>query len=109
MKSAHTVSFIDKFIIPDAAKAEFYERMQINRSFIRTLPGFIEDAAYTNTDDNGNLICITVALWENREAVNKAKEAVQAEYRKQGFDPAAMYERLHITMDRGVYVPMDRE
>jgi steroid delta-isomerase-like uncharacterized protein len=99
------VSFIDKFLIPAAAKQEFYERMNINRTFIKSLPGFIEDAAYEYTDANGNLICVTVALWESREALVKAKEAVQAEYKKQGFDGVEMLKRLNIVADRGIYTP----
>jgi predicted ester cyclase/heme-degrading monooxygenase HmoA len=97
------ISFIDKFFIPAAAKAEFYERMHINRSLIKKLPGFIEDAAYEYTDNDGNLICVTVAQWENKEALNKAKEVVQAEYKKQGFDMPAMLKRLNIVVDRGIY------
>ncbi len=38
--------FIDKFLVPENAKQEFIERMNINRSFIKTLNGFNEDAAY---------------------------------------------------------------
>jgi steroid delta-isomerase-like uncharacterized protein len=101
------VSFIDKFFIPAAAKKEFYDRMSINRDFIKKLPGFITDAAYVHTDDNGNLICITVAQWENKEAMNKARETVQAEYKKQGFDMAEMVKRLNITVDRGIYTELD--
>jgi steroid delta-isomerase-like uncharacterized protein len=97
------VHFIDRFFVPAAARNEFYERMRINRSFIKTLPGFIEDAAYGYTDNDGNLVCVTVARWQNQEALDKAKEAVQAEYKKQGFDAAAMFNRLHITADRGIY------
>jgi len=97
------VNFIDKFFVPVAAKKEFYERMQFNRNLIKTLPGFIEDAAYEYTDDGGNLVCVTIARWKNREALNKAKEAVQSEYKKQGFDLPAMLQRLHIVADRGIY------
>lgn len=97
------VRFIDKFLVPANAKQEFLERVKINRDFIKKLPGFVEDVAYERTDEQGNLIFITVALWQNEEVMQKAKEAVQAEYKKQGFNPAAMFERLHITMDRGIY------
>lgn len=97
------VQFIDKFFVPAAAKKEFYERMRINRVFIRTLPGFIGDAAYEYTDGDDNLICVTVAQWESRDALNKARETVQGEYRKQEFDPAAMFKRLNIVADRGIY------
>jgi steroid delta-isomerase-like uncharacterized protein len=105
--SKDRVSFIDKFQIPSAAKQEFYERMNINRSFIKNLPGFIEDAAYEYTDANGNLICVTVALWESHEALAKAREAVQAEYKRQGFDAAEMLKRLNIVADRGIYTPVE--
>lgn len=95
--------FIDKFLIPEIAKLEFIERVNINRNFIKELAGFIEDSAYERTDEHGNLIYITIAVWENEDALKKAKEAVQAEYKKHGFNPAEMFERLNITMDRGSY------
>jgi steroid delta-isomerase-like uncharacterized protein len=97
------VNFIDKFFVPAAAIKEFKERVRINRALIKKLPGFIEDAAYEYADKDGNLIFVTVALWQNSEALNKAKEAVQAEYKKDGFDMPAMIKRLGITVDRGVY------
>ena len=95
--------FIDKFFVPKNAKQEFDERMNINRNFISKLPGFIEDNAYVRTDEHGDFICVTVAVWKNEEAIKKAKEAVQAEYKKQGFDMQAMLKRLSIVIDRGVY------
>lgn len=97
------VQFIDKFLVPANAIAEFKERTTFNRQFIKTLPGFITDAEYVYTDEQGNLICITVAQWENREALAKAKETVQAKYKEQGFNPAEMFKRLGITADRGIY------
>jgi len=97
------VNFIDKFLVPAAAISEFRERVKINRDFIKNLPGFIEDAAYEYTDADGNLILVTVAQWQSQEALNKAKELVQAEYKKTGFDAPAMFKRLNITMDRGIY------
>lgn len=107
-KRAHNgqVNFIDKFFVPATAITAFRERMQINRNFIKKLPGFIEDAAYEYTDNDGNLICITVALWQNQEALNNAKEAVQAAYKKEGFDPVDMFKKLNITADRGIYTQL---
>ncbi len=94
---------LDKFFVPANSKKEFIERATIIRNFIKKLPGFIGDAAYERTDEHGNLAYITIAVWENEDAVKKAKEAAQAEYKKQGFNPAEMFERLNITMDRGTY------
>jgi steroid delta-isomerase-like uncharacterized protein len=101
--STEAPRFIDKFLVPAAAIPEFQQRTKINRDFIRTLPGFIKDEAYQYADDNGDLICITIAEWESIEAMNKAKEAVQAEYKKEGFNPAEMMKRLNISMDRAMY------
>jgi Predicted ester cyclase len=101
------VMYIDKFLVPAAAKKEFYERMQISRAMIRKLPGFIKDAAYEYTNDEGNLVCITVAEWHSREALEKARETVQAEYAKQGFDAGAMLKRLKISVDRGIYTVVE--
>jgi len=97
------IHFIDKFIVPRQGITEFMDRVYINRNFIRTLPGFIRDDAYERTDSDGNLIYITVAVWEDQEALNNAKKSVQAEYQKQKFDMAEMFQRLNITMDRGIY------
>src|SRR5882672_5955382 len=88
--------FIDWFIVPAKARPEFIERMNINRNFIKTQPGFIEDTVYERIDEQGNLICVTVAVWASEEAIKKAREAVQVEYKKQGFNIQAMLERLNI-------------
>lgn len=97
------VVFIDKFLVPADAEAEFMERVNINRSLIKTLSGFIEDAIYKGTDEKGNLIYITIAKWESEKALNLAKEVVQAAYKKEGFNPAELMKRLNVTMDRRTY------
>jgi predicted ester cyclase/heme-degrading monooxygenase HmoA len=100
---ANSVLFIDKFRMPVSSKKEFVGRMNMNRNFIKNLPGFIEDHAYEYVDDKGTLFVVTVAHWQSMEAIGKAKEAVQAEYRKIGFDREELYRRLQIEMDRGIY------
>jgi steroid delta-isomerase-like uncharacterized protein len=95
--------FIDKFVIPAGAKAEFIERTNYNREFIRHLPGFICDNAYESTAANGDILFTTTAVWENAAALEKAKEAVMAEYQRIGFNPAELLKRLNITMDRAIY------
>ncbi|WP_264552648.1 hypothetical protein [Flavobacterium sp. N2038] len=95
--------FIDKFIVPEKSKQEFLKRVSINRNIIKQLNGFVKDDAYERTDDKGNLIYMTIAVWENETVLKKAKEIVQANYKKEGFDIAEMFERLNITMERNVY------
>jgi predicted ester cyclase len=97
------VIFIDKFIIPASAKDEFIKQTSYNRNFIKNLPGFVRDNAYESSDDKGNILFTTTAVWENQDALNKAKEAIQADYKRIGFNPAELLKRLGITMDRAVY------
>lgn len=94
---------IDKFVVPSNTVEEFIQRMNYNRNFLKTIPGFINDSVYERREENGNLNIITIAIWENEAILNKAKELVQEEYKRIGFNPAEMIERLNITMERGIY------
>ncbi|MBI3578506.1 MAG: antibiotic biosynthesis monooxygenase [Ignavibacteriales bacterium] len=98
--------FIDKFDVPKKAIEEFIPRMNYIRSFLGSLPGFIEGAVYERTKENGNAIIVTVAVWESEDAMNKAKGAVQSEFKRLGFYPGEMYARLNITIERGTYREM---
>lgn len=95
--------FIDKFVLPENARAEFFQRMNYNRTFLKKQPGFISDSAYERTDEHGNLVVVTVAIWESEDAIAKAKTAVQNEYKRIGFNMPAMLERLKITIERATY------
>jgi len=97
------ISLIDKFFVPAASKAEFYERMHFNREFLKKLSGLIRQDAYEYTDHDGNLICVTIAEWESKKAIDQAREAVQAEYKREGVDLPGILKRLNITIDRGIY------
>lgn len=95
--------FIDKFVIPPSGKNEFLDRMTINRNFIRNLDGFIRDDVYERTDDSGNIIVMTIAIWENEEVLDQAKKRVQKKYQEEKFDMKEMFDRLNITMERNTY------
>lgn len=97
--------FIDQFIMPEGSKAAFMERMTINRNFIKTLPGFQEDAAYERTDGKGNFVCLTVAIWQSPKALEAARVAVTSFYKKEGFNMQEMMQTLGIGITRDIYTP----
>lgn len=101
------VVLIDRFVVPTAAKAEFLERANINRDFIKNLPGFVEDNAYEEDGETESRI-VTVAVWADEEAFKKARIAVTEEYKRQNFDVAELVKRLHIQMERGIYKRLER-
>ncbi|HWB28467.1 MAG TPA: hypothetical protein VG738_23505 [Chitinophagaceae bacterium] len=96
------VFFIDRFIMPVASKEAFLQRANINRSLIKTLPGFVEDNFYEQYSD-GQYRCVTVAVWQDEQAIANARSVVTEEYKRQGFDMPAMMKQLNIQMERGVY------
>jgi heme-degrading monooxygenase HmoA len=100
---------IDKFVVPEAAADEFIQRTASNRRFLRTLPGFLLDAAYERIDENGNIVVVTIVEWESEKAFDNARQLVQAEYERIGFRPAEMLSRLGIALERGAYTEMVRE
>jgi heme-degrading monooxygenase HmoA len=101
-KSNMQLVFIDRFVVPNTAKAEFLERMKINRDFIKTLPGFIEDSAYEEVGETESYY-VTTAIWRDDDAIQKARAAVTAEYQREGFNPPEFMKKLNIKMERGVF------
>ena len=100
---ADQVSFVDKFFVPKTSIKEFTERMNYNRNFIKQQPGFVKSERYDQRDENDNLIVLTLAVWQTQDHLNKAKSAMQAEFKRIGFDPQEFYKRLNVTLERGIY------
>jgi hypothetical protein len=42
-------------------------------------------------------------VWRTQDYLNNAKAAMQAEFKRIGFDPQEFYKRLNIKMERGIY------
>ena len=94
---------IDKFFVPKDALEEFTSRMNYNRNFIKGITGFLGDTVYKRTDENGDLVIVTIAVWKDDNSIARAKDAVQNEYKRTGFDLPALITRLNIKMDREIY------
>ncbi|RYJ45126.1 antibiotic biosynthesis monooxygenase family protein [Flavobacterium beibuense] len=97
------VLFIDTFTVPDKAKTDFLERVKINRDLLKTLPGFIEDHAYEKTAGNSSFNYVTIAVWENEEAIENAKQQVMASYKKSGFNMPEFLKKNKIILHRAAY------
>jgi len=104
-KSKMEVVLIDRFVVPAAAKSEFLERANINRNFIKSLPGFVRDDAYEEDGENESRI-VTVAVWASEEAFQNARASVIEYYKKQSFDMPPFIKKLHIQMERRIYKRM---
>jgi heme-degrading monooxygenase HmoA len=94
---------IDKFLVPQEAIEEFTNRMNYNRNFIKDIAGFLGDSVYKRMDENGKYVIITVAEWKDENSIVNARETVQSEYKRTGFNLPELLARLNITMERGIY------
>lgn len=98
---------IDKLSVPARAKEEFIQRMSINRNLLKQIPGFIKDEVFVRTEENGDQVYITVAQWESADQLKQARERVEAEYKKTGFNVQEFCQRLNIKMERAMYQPAE--
>ena len=94
---------IDTFIVPEESKAIFLDRSRQVQIFLRTLPGFVEGFLHERVDGNGRFNVVTTAVWENHAAYENARKATAEQFKRAGFNPQAMMERLNVETERAVY------
>lgn len=93
----------DCFVVPEAARAAFMDRMQQNLAFIRTLPGFRGHLVLDQRDGASSFNLVTLAAWASREAYEAAGREVRAQYQRLGFDLPAALKDWGVEMVRGTY------
>lgn len=93
--------FIDKITVPLTYKEEFVTRMKTTQHFLHALPGFISQATYERPDEEGKAIFVTVTVWKDKAAIDDAQQAVEAEYKRTGFDRVAFNKKMNIIREGG--------
>lgn len=97
------IVLIDKFIVPEESKPRFLEEVHKSATFLRTLPGFVEGFVYEKTDGGSCHNVVTIAVWQDEEAFQKAKKSTAEEFKKIGFNPPEIMKNLKVEMKRAVY------
>jgi hypothetical protein len=93
----------DCFVVPEADRAAFTDRMEQNLAFIRTLPGFRGHLVLEQRDGASAFNLVTLAAWASREAYEDAGREVRAHYQRLGFDLPAALKRWGVEMVRATY------
>jgi heme-degrading monooxygenase HmoA len=95
---------IDTFCVPQASREAFLARAQQAQGFIKTLPGFVEGFLYERRDDaDGQQQIITVAVWEDAQALEHARHVVVSRDKEQGVDRQAVLRQLGVELTRAIY------
>ncbi len=98
-----SVHRIDRFVVPDAALAEFLADVARTHDLLRGLPGYRRDLLLEGERTGGTTRILTTVEWADEEAVAGAIEAVRQAHTAAGFSPVRTTERLGIAADLGTY------
>ncbi|RUO34822.1 antibiotic biosynthesis monooxygenase family protein [Aliidiomarina soli] len=98
---------VDKFSVPQAAKDEFLKRVRDTHHVLRRQPGFIRDTLLEQVAGPGQFNIVTIAEWENQQAIDAARTVVMQAHVESGFNPQEAMARLGIEADIANYRRMD--
>ena len=107
MPEKTTIGRIDKFVVPQTARAEFLQKVRATHEILRRQPGFIRDALLEQVSGPGRFNIVTVAEWESQAAIDAARAVVMKAHAESGFSPQEMMARLGIEADIADYKPLD--
>jgi hypothetical protein len=93
---------VDKFIVPEQAKAKFLEEVHRSAAVLRTLPELVEGYVYERTDGESRHNIMTSAVWKDEEAFQKARKNAAEAFKKIGFNPAEIMKNLKVEIERAV-------
>lgn len=106
MSEKTSIYRVDKFIVPQTAREEFLKRVHDTHRVLRHQPGFIRDALLEQIAGPGKFNIVTVAEWENQDAMDTARAAVMKAHAESGFNPQETMARLGIEADIANYKPI---
>lgn len=103
MHHAVSVFRIDKFAVPAAAMTEFMQRLHHIEELLSRQRGCLQNLILKASDVSTEFNVLTLVEWESNQCMTSAREAVQIEYAKEGFDSSAFMSRLGVRADMGSF------
>lgn len=94
---------VDKFVVPQAAMADFSDAVRRTHEVLRRQPGFVRDFVLEQVSGPGDFNVVTFVEWADDDALASALEAVRRFHQSAGFDGKALAERLGVRGDIGIY------
>ena len=97
---------IDRFVVPQAVRAEFIGRVRMTHEVLRQQPGFIQDMLVEQPAGPGQSKIITIVEWRDVSATDGARAAVAAMYSRENFSAQTFIAERGIDADFGNYQPL---
>ncbi|MDB5536794.1 MAG: antibiotic biosynthesis monooxygenase protein [Devosia sp.] len=97
---------IDKFSVPDAARQQFLNQLNETKDFLDGQAGCRQNLVLEVQSGSDRFNFVTIVEWDNVEAFQNAKAAMQEERRASGFNPQEFIARLGIEADMANYGPV---
>ncbi|MBD1546576.1 antibiotic biosynthesis monooxygenase family protein [Roseibium aggregatum] len=94
---------VDKFIVPEAARDAFVERLRTIQTLLDNLEGCLQNLVLEQVSGPGTFNFVTIVEWASQEAMENARAIAAAEYARTSFNPQAFMQELGITADMGNY------
>lgn len=109
MQASATVFRIDRFSVPTAVLPDFMSRLRRIENLLAGQPGCLQNRVLVATDSAAEFNVLTLVEWAHAEAMAAARAAAQAQYSKEGFDPAAFMRQLGVRADLGSFEPTQQD
>lgn len=95
---------VDKFVVPEAARTEFWGQVRRTHAILREQPGFLGDVLLEQHSGPGRFNAVTIVRWSSPDDLPAAREAAEAGHRAVGFTPGDFFARSGIESDVANYV-----
>ncbi|GAB1688946.1 antibiotic biosynthesis monooxygenase family protein [Krasilnikovia sp. M28-CT-15] len=99
---------IDKFVVPEAAREEFWRHVHRTHGILRGQTGFLDDTLLERLSGPGRFNAVTVIRWSSADDLPAARAAAEAGHRAAGFNPAEFFNRAGIEADVANYGEVPR-
>ena len=97
---------VDKFVVPETAREEFWQHVRRTHEILRNQAGFLDDALLEQHSGAGRFNAVTIVRWSSADDLPAARSAAEAGHRAVGFVPAEFFKRAGIEADVANYVEL---
>lgn len=95
---------VDKFVVPEAAREEFWGHVGRTHEILRKQDGFLDDVLLEQHSGPGRFNAITIVRWSSADDLPAARLAAEAGHQAVNFVPAEFFAKAGIEADVANYV-----